>query len=366
MAMSGDATISNTGALTIAANSVALSTDTTGDYVLNLTASNGLQATTAAGEGTTPNLVLGGTLSDDTTLNTTNTRIFKIQDLVGTDFLTFTGATGITLAIKLAATTADIDGGTLDNVSIGATTRNSAAVTSLSATAAFIATASIDNADINGGTIDNVTIGTTARAAGSFTTISGTSAAIAGTVSAGLLLTSNILGGTTTTSGLILQTTSNTGTTTADIHFLVGSNGGTEAMTILNNGNVGIGIATPSAKLEVNGSIKFGGKIFSQITYCSKTSTVAGIATTVNANPNWCYHYWTTGDCDNGLPTGTCIGFLRRGLHAGSDQDWDVLLPGEAPFNSGMGASTNGGMNWWNTSGCSTVSYAIGAVYFCN
>ena len=60
-----------------------------------------------------------------------------------------------------------------------------------------------------------------------------------------------ILGGTATTQDLSLQTTSATGEAGADMHFLVGDNGGTEAMTILNNGNVGIGTDAPSLALDV-------------------------------------------------------------------------------------------------------------------
>ena len=55
------------------------------------------------------------------------------------------------------------------------------------------------------------------------------------------VITPKLIGGTTTTSDLWLQTTNNTGATGADMHFLVGNNGGTEAMTILNDGKVGIG-----------------------------------------------------------------------------------------------------------------------------
>ena len=65
-----------------------------------------------------------------------------------------------------------------------------------------------------------------------------------------------LIGGTTTTADLTLQTTSGVGTTGADMHFLVGNAGATEAMTILNNGNVGIGTNAPGEALDVNGSIR--------------------------------------------------------------------------------------------------------------
>src|SRR3990167_4043462 len=48
------------------------------------------------------------------------------------------------------------------------------------------------------------------------------------------IITPLVIGGTTTTSDLNLKTTSGIGATGADMHFLVGNNGATEAMTILN------------------------------------------------------------------------------------------------------------------------------------
>jgi hypothetical protein len=64
-----------------------------------------------------------------------------------------------------------------------------------------------------------------------------------------------ILGGTTTTSPLTLRSTSGVGTTGADIIFQTGNNGATEAMRILNNGNVGIGTNNPFWKLTVDGGL---------------------------------------------------------------------------------------------------------------
>ncbi len=66
-----------------------------------------------------------------------------------------------------------------------------------------------------------------------------------------------LIGGTGTTDDLTLQTTAGVGAAGADMHFLVGNNGDVEAMTILNNGDVGIG-ASPAADLDVN-QTKVGG-----------------------------------------------------------------------------------------------------------
>lgn len=60
-----------------------------------------------------------------------------------------------------------------------------------------------------------------------------------------------VIGGTGTTSSLTLKTTTGVGTTNADMIFLVGSNGGTEAMRIMNSGRVGINQAAPNFKFEV-------------------------------------------------------------------------------------------------------------------
>lgn len=66
-----------------------------------------------------------------------------------------------------------------------------------------------------------------------------------------LIETPLIIGGAATTSDISFQTTSGVGATGADMHFLVGSNGATEAMTILNSGYIGIGTLNPSAYVTI-------------------------------------------------------------------------------------------------------------------
>lgn len=53
-----------------------------------------------------------------------------------------------------------------------------------------------------------------------------------------------LIGGTGTTSTLSLKSTTGIGATGAIINFLVGNNGGTTAMTILNSGQIGVGAVT--------------------------------------------------------------------------------------------------------------------------
>jgi hypothetical protein len=77
-------------------------------------------------------------------------------------------------------------------------------------------------------------------------------------ITVGTSVTSPIfIGGTTTTSPLTLRSTSGSGIAGADIIFQTGNNGATEAMRILNSGNVGIGDATPASLLTVGSGDAF-------------------------------------------------------------------------------------------------------------
>ena len=105
--LSGDVTMSDSGAVTIAANSVALGTDTTGNYVASLSAGTGVTVGGAA-EGGTPSVAIGqavatdsnvtfanitasGNLTVNGTTTTVDTTSLLIQDPL---YLLSTGATG--------------------------------------------------------------------------------------------------------------------------------------------------------------------------------------------------------------------------------------------------------------------------------
>jgi hypothetical protein len=85
VAMSGDATMAANGAVTIAANSVALGTDTTGNYMTDASGGTGVTVTHTPGEGSTAAIAIGQAVA--TTSNVT------FNNLIVDGTLTVNGST---------------------------------------------------------------------------------------------------------------------------------------------------------------------------------------------------------------------------------------------------------------------------------
>jgi hypothetical protein len=105
-------------------------------------------------------------------------------------------------------------------------------------------------------------------------------------------------------------------------------------------------------------STSFGGRTIGRVTQCTYNSS--GNPPTWPGIANHFYWHWRDIDCDNGLPTGQCLGFMYKATHCGGDQDWVVALPGEI---AGGVPAPNGGMDWWSSTPC--AGFGIGAVYMC-
>ena len=113
----------------------------------------------------------------DTEFNAIATAVATKADLAGPTFTgtaTFDGITATgTVNFTGGSVTTNIDGGTIDGVTIGGSSAGAGTFSSLTAT----------TADINAGTVDNTVIGGTTPAAGTFTAVSGTTGTFSGAVS---------------------------------------------------------------------------------------------------------------------------------------------------------------------------------------
>lgn len=120
----------------------------------------------------------------DGAANIDTAKLTTIQASDGTAAGSIADTTGVVTLSSAVLTTADINGGTADGVTIGGTTAAAGTFTTLNASStATLNTLSSSGATITGGTINGTTIGGTTAAAGSFTTLSATgNIAVVGTV----------------------------------------------------------------------------------------------------------------------------------------------------------------------------------------
>ena len=132
-----------------------------------------------------------------------------------------------------------------------------------------------------------------------------------------------VIGGTSTTSTLTLRSTSGVGTSGADIIFQVGDNGATEAMRILNSGNVGIG-TSPSAQLHITQQLRIDGSDGSGY------RAIGFGGNTLNTNPTL---YSNGSYLAIGSKTGSA-------LYLNHDTTSDILMDGGG--NLGLGAASFG------------------------
>ena len=117
-------------------------------------------------------------------------------------------------------------------------------------------------------------------------------------VSGGLAGGQTLIGGTATTDSLTLQSTSASAGGTSYIYFKTGNNGGTTAMTILNNGYVGIGTSNIDTKLKVGGTVR--------VTESTGVEAI-DIAPSLTLNSIYSNYYGGSGGVDIPLVLGTFV-----------------------------------------------------------
>ena len=185
---------------------------------------------------------------DGTTIGATTPSTVSATDVTATGTVNLTGATVSNLG---SVTTADINGGTIDATTIGATTP---------------AAGNFSTVDIDGGTIDGAVIGGSSKAAIDGTTIKATTAVgigaaitpsrtleVEGVISAtNSADTTAMLFSPTATENTIISRAGDASATALPLVFMGGA---AERMRIDTDGSVGVGVTSPAYDLHVQGEV---------------------------------------------------------------------------------------------------------------
>lgn len=216
------------------------------DVNVDLTVTGATIATADINGGTIDGAVIGGasaaagtfTTANATTVDTTSLEVTNIKAKDGTSAGSIADSTGVVTLASSVLTTADINGGTADGVTIGGSTAAAGTFTT------FTSTGITDGATSTAVTIDssgNVGIGTTSPS----TTLDVKGSARIERDGSSALLQFTDTGVNSRWMGLV------DGTSRFAIY---GTNGSTEELVINSSGNVGIGTTSPAVKTQIVGS----------------------------------------------------------------------------------------------------------------
>jgi hypothetical protein len=166
--------IANSTGIVTLASSVLTTTDINGGTVDGAVIGG---ASAAAGTFTTATATTGNiTTVNATTVDTTNIEVTNIKAKDGTASATVADTTGVMTVASLVATTADINGGTVDNATIATSdiTVGTGKTLNVSAGTLTLADNQISGDKVEGGTINAITINTLGSTTGNITTVNAT------------------------------------------------------------------------------------------------------------------------------------------------------------------------------------------------
>src|SRR3990167_3261134 len=158
----------------------------------------------------------------------------------------------------------------------------------------------------------------------------------------GSLISPFLTGGSGTTQDLTFQTTSGVGATGADMHFLVGNNGATEAMTILNSGFVGFGTNAPIALVDIR---KTGTGVQDGLYLVNAQAAAAGVGEEISFSGSAVRQATIQGAWTGAATTDGYLAFITRKSNTLTEQ-MRILAGG----NVGIGTTTPGATLSFGTS----------------